>query len=273
MSRSILSLGARIQSTDLLLRGLRGEFGTRSELAVFSDTGCEPKAVYQYLEWLMDFVAKEFHFTIEVVKPGNIYEHALSYINEDRNTSDGIPYHVKTLSTGNKGILKRQCTADYKIAPVRRFIRQYLGKLEPVDLWLGISYDELIRMKEANVKWITHRFPLIEKKLTRLDCINNFKKYKLPLPTRSSCIVCPYHSNKYWLWLYQNEPESFEAAVVLDKKIRNYPGITDAECYLHHSCKSLSEVIVAIVKESKLSRNQLQLFPELIDECDGVCGV
>ncbi len=272
MNHQVISLGAGTQSTDLLLRGLRGEFDHIPSHAIFSDTGNEPKGVYNYLEWLTKYIDKEYNFTIDVISEGNIYEDALSYLNGTRKRYEGIPYYTKNPQTGKKGILRRQCTGDYKIRPIRRHIRKVLPNAKRVTLWLGISYDEMQRMKASNVKWFRHRFPLIEQRLRRIDCINNFKAKKIPVPIRSSCVVCPYHSDKYWLWIYENESDSFDAAVHLDEQIRNYPGIHD-ECYLHRSCRPLKEVIVDILKGKELASKQLNIFPELIDECQGVCGI
>ncbi|WP_299243069.1 hypothetical protein [uncultured Aquimarina sp.] len=272
MEHHIISMGAGTQSTDLLLRGLKGEFGEVPTHAIFSDTGNEPKGVYNYLEWLRKFVDQEYKFTIDVVSAGNIYNDALAYLEGTRKRYGGVPYYTKNPITGKKGILRRQCTGDYKIRPVRRHIRKILPKVKRVSLWLGISYDEIQRMKQANVKWITHRFPLIERKIRRVDCINNFKAKRLPVPVRSSCVICPYHSDKYWLWIYENEPDHFDAAVVLDEKIRNYRGIKD-ECFLHRSCRPLKEVILDLIKGKELASKQLNIFPELIEECEGVCGI
>jgi hypothetical protein len=46
----ILNLGAGVQSTTLYLMGCRGEIHV--DVAIFADTGDEPKAVYAHLEWL-----------------------------------------------------------------------------------------------------------------------------------------------------------------------------------------------------------------------------
>lgn len=272
MEHTIISLGAGTQSTDLLLRGLRGEFDEVPSHAIYSDTGNEPRGVYNYLEWLRKFVDKEYHFTIDVVSAGNMYQDALAYLEGTRKRYAGIPYYTLNPKTGKKGVLRRQCTGEYKIRPVRRHIRKLLPKVKKISLWLGISYDEMQRMKQTNLQWITHRFPLIEKRIKRIDCIDNFKEHGFPVPIRSSCVVCPYHSDKYWLWIYENEKESFEAAVQLDEKIRNYPGIRDM-CFIHSSCRSLKEIITDIKKGKELASKQLNMFPELIEECSGNCGI
>ncbi len=263
----MLSLGAGTQSTDLLLRALRGEFDTRPDYAVFADLSNEPKGVYRYLDWFIPFVDKEYGFDIQVIS-FNIYQDCLDFLDGKTKRSDGIPLHLK-LHNGKRGLLRRQCTGYYKIAPVRRFIKKNWQPGEKVELWLGISYDEMQRMKDSGRKWIYHRYPLVEKKIKRKDCITNFKKHGLPLPIRSSCTICPYHSNEYWYWLYVNEPESFETAVYLDERVRHYPGIDYGECYLHRSCKPLKEAIQDIINKKESLQDPL---PELVDECDGVCS-
>ncbi len=270
MIKRILSLGAGMQSSDLLLRSLRDEFDSKPDYAVFADTGCEPKGVYKYLEWLIDYVDKEYGFEINVISAGNIYKDAMDFVSGNTKRTDGIPLFTKSLD-GSQGIINRQCTGYYKIAPIRRFIKKDKPKGGKVELWLGISYEEMQRMKDPNVKWVIHRYPLVENQIRRANCIQNFKDHQLPVPIRSSCTVCPYHSNDYWYWLYTNEPESFESAVLLDELIRHYPGIK-AECYLHRSCTPLKEAIKEIAYKKELQKKQFSLFPELIDECDGVCG-
>lgn len=49
---SVLSLGAGVQSTTLLLMACHGEFDEQPVEAIFADTGWEPAAVYRHLDWL-----------------------------------------------------------------------------------------------------------------------------------------------------------------------------------------------------------------------------
>ncbi|MDN5201187.1 hypothetical protein QQ008_07435 [Fulvivirgaceae bacterium BMA10] len=273
INKRVLSLGAGTQSTDLLLRSLRGEMEHKPDYAIFADVGNEPKGVYKHLEWLINHVDKEYGFQIKVISAGNIYQDAIEFISGNINRADGMPLHIKS-DDGSQAILNRQCTGYYKILPIRRFVKKHKqpGRFNKVELWLGISYEESQRMKDPDVKWLIHRYPLVEKKIRRADCIKNFKAHNIPVPYRSSCIICPYHSNDYWYWLYVTEPDSFESAVFLDDMIRDYPGIENAQCYLHRSCRPLKEVIIDLARQKELQKRQLSIFPELIDECDGVCG-
>ncbi|MCK5347511.1 MAG: hypothetical protein KAR20_29080, partial [Candidatus Heimdallarchaeota archaeon] len=89
---------------------------------------------------------------------------------------------------GSRGQLRRQCTGRWKITPMRRYISDYLKDREIkktkgiVEQWLGITVDEFHRAKDSDVQYIKHKFPLIDKKMTRFDCIEWLKKNNLPNP-------------------------------------------------------------------------------------------
>ena len=72
------------------------------------------------------------------------------------------------------GIGKRQCTHEFKIAPITKKLRALLGyaprrriPVGSVEVWLGISLDEAIRMKPSRTAWQVNRWPLVEARLSR----------------------------------------------------------------------------------------------------------
>ena len=48
----VLSLGAGVQSTTLALMAAHGDVGPMPDCAIFADTGDEPAAIYEHLQWL-----------------------------------------------------------------------------------------------------------------------------------------------------------------------------------------------------------------------------
>ena len=73
-----------------------------------------------------------------------------------------IPVYLKGRDGQGDGIGRRQCTTNYKVRPIRHRKRELLG-LRPrqrvpsgttVELWLGISTDEAIRMKDSQDRWM-----------------------------------------------------------------------------------------------------------------------
>lgn len=72
----VLSLGAGVHSTTLALMAAQGEVGPMLDCAVFADNGCEPRAVYRHLAWLMAPVV--FSFSVHAASSGNIRDDLLA---------------------------------------------------------------------------------------------------------------------------------------------------------------------------------------------------
>ena len=265
---TVISLGAGVQSSVMAIMAAKGDF-PKPDCAIFADTGYEPKAVYRYLE----FLKKILPYPVYVVSKGNIKKDMLDSI-DNGTRFPTAPFFTQAEITGKKGMLRRQCTADYKIVPIRKKIRELCGikygkhfpKNKYVEQWIGISTDEIQRMKPARDKYILNRHPLIEAKMSRQDCIDYLKKEKIPLPEKSACIVCPYHNDAYWHFMKNERPEEFADAVEFDKNIRTGSRNVRDKLYLHRSCKPLDEVEF----NKKENDKQLDMFN---NECEGMCGV
>lgn len=85
------------------------------------------------------------------------------------------------------------CTKKFKVEPIRRKLRE-LGVKKAIK-YLGMTYEEKNRMRENSVKWIKHKYPLIELKMTRKDCQNYLLNTVGFVPPRSGCIICKYNTN------------------------------------------------------------------------------
>jgi hypothetical protein len=170
-----------------------------------------------------------------------------------------------------KGIGKRQCTRDFKIDPINRKVRELIGmsrvsaKSPPlVEMWIGISIDEALRMKDSRLPWIKARWPLVEKGISRADCIAWMSDRGYPTPPRSACTFCPYHSDKEWLRL---KPSDFVDSVAKEKELqRAYRSTTQIRGvpFFHASRKPLGNV--------SFSRDQPEI-DQFNNECEGICGV
>jgi hypothetical protein len=254
----VLSLGAGVQSTTLLLLALEGEL-PRPDLVVFADTQYEPQAVYGhlvYLEGLMTAAGVPFRR----VTAGDIREDTLARTPTRRAS---MPFFVRG-EDGQPGMLLRQCTVEYKVKPIRRAIRAFLKDRGEVsaDLLMGISLDEAQRMRMSEVKYLTNRYPLVDRRWTRADCLNWLQARGYPKPPRSACIACPYRSNAEWRAL---PPAEWADAVAFDAGSRRLPRI-EGTVYLHRSRVPLPMVDLSTEQE----RGQMEMWG---DECAGVCGV
>ena len=74
---------------------------------------------------------------------------------------------------------------------------------------MGISIDEIFRIKDSRVKWKTKRYPLIELNKSRTDCLRWMQENGYPKPPRSACVFCPFHNDIEWLRLKTKEPYEF----------------------------------------------------------------
>jgi len=267
---TILSLGAGVQSTCLALMAAKGEVTPAPDYCIFADTKAEPHHVLSHLEWLEE----ELPFPVITVDNGHIWKDVLKSA-KDGDRVANPPFYTKS-HEGEKGILKRGCTIEYKVKPIQRKMRELLGfkkgqriKDAHVEQWIGISFDERTRMKMNLDKWVTNRWPLIEKEMTRADCYRWMEGNGYPKPPRSACTFCPYHNNDYWRYLKNDWPQEFEEACEFDELIRD--GINRASAkdfrseglYLHSDLVPLREVDLS----TDVDRGQMSF----LDECDSVC--
>lgn len=270
--KNIISYGGGTQSTALILMALEGMYDlTRPDFAVYADTGGEPEFINEYVIYFKDLVKQEYNFDIHIImKDKGLVDYLLHGKKKSRTgrfyTSSTPPYF--TLSEdGNKGMLNRQCTSDYKIHPISKFITGELGRAVPYRLWMGISFEERSRMKISTTKKVINYYPLVDNYVKRMDSVKYVMGLGVRMPQRSSCYFCPYHSDRYWKWLKKDHPDEFQKAIdfELAAQERQSEYMTDKP-FLHRSCIPLSDVRFE-------DDTQLNLFPELIDECDGYCGI
>ena len=148
----VLSFGAGVQSTALLLMSCKGIL-PKLDCCVFADTGYEPQAVYDGLEWCTKYAAKQ-GIPVHVVK-GTVYGSQdglrLDVLNNITKPDGGhvpaLPFFTASKEGINTGISRRHCTANYKIYPINKFMREKLMGLKPrqhspkhvvIEQWLGI---------------------------------------------------------------------------------------------------------------------------------------
>lgn len=269
----VLSLGAGVQSSTLALMAAHGEVTPMPQVAIFADTGWEPKAVYEWLAWL----EKQLPFPVVRVAKGNLREDNVTArvrgVKADGQRWASLPYFTTT-DGAERGMISRQCTSEYKIQPIETYLkREVLGlkfrarlpKEPQLIQWRGISTDERQRAKLSRETWFDVRYPLIEAGMTRGHCFEWMAAHGYPAPPRSSCIGCPYHSDAEWLRIKTETPDEWQDACEFDAAIRVAGGMR-GETFLHSSLKPLRDVDLL----TPSSAGQISMFEE---ECEGMCGL
>ena len=266
----ILSLGAGVQSSTLAMLIEQGKV-PMVDAGIFADVGAEPDNVIEWLQWLKTKVS----YPIYIVQWRNLKE---DLINVTQGKYKKIPIPFFSLSDENKkGMARRMCTADYKIKPVTQKIRQLLG-LQPgerakkdtvVELLMGISLDEVQRMKVNQIKYIQNQYPLIDMRWSRQKCIDWFEQNYKVTPPRSACTFCPFHNKHEWLRVKENKKE-WDDVVKLEKAfhdnkelISKVSGVKD-KIFFTRECIPIDQV------DFDEKTDQLDLFN---NECEGMCGI
>lgn len=266
----IISLGAGVQSSTMALMAAAGEITPMPKCAIFADTKWEPKAVYDWLDWL----ERQLPFPVYRVSNGDIKAEIAAIRPSGKFLKVNIPAFV-AVNGKPSGLINRSCTQDYKIIPIRRKVREILGltrKRSPSDVrviqWIGISTDETLRMKDSRESYCKHRWPLIELGVSRIQCLKWLEDNGYPKAPKSACIGCPFHADAQWLAL---TPDEFSDAVAVDHRLRSQPAEkyrTKGVLYLHRSCQPLETV--QFRKPVKPEMTQIDMFN---NECEGMCGV
>jgi hypothetical protein len=259
----ILSLGAGVQSTTLLMMMIEGEL-QKADHAIFSDTGWEPRAVYKHLESLKPLMEKagiEFH----IVSAGRIQDEGLA----------DLPWFTLN-ADGSKGMVRRQCTQKYKLKPLQKKQRELAGlvsgqrsKHHLVTSIIGISWDEAQRMKDPFYPWIVNEYPLVDNRITRQMCLDWMEQKGYTRPPRSSCLGCPFHSDNEWRYIASNFPEEFEQVAKIEDAVRaNHKELVaiDGQPFLHRKRVALRSVDLRTDDEMGI----VSLFDQ---ECEGMCGL
>ena len=167
----------------------------------------------------------------------------------------------------------RACTADFKLAVLLKKQREIAEikrgqKTVGCVSWIGISLDEVSRMKPSRNAWAQNRWPLIEMEMTRHDCLRWMESRGYPKPPRSACVYCPFHSDVEWRRLKTDEPAEFERAVQFERDLQAVKRLSDNKNgvpFLHDSLKPLSKVDFS----EDATQGQLKFY----NECEGMCGV
>lgn len=291
--KNVLSFGAGVQSTTVLLMSCEGLL-PKLDHVIFADTQWEPSAVYRHLEWCHGFAASH-GITIDVRTAGNLRDDIVDFWGPLRSSSDGkrhasIPAFIKN-PDGSRGLVRRQCTSEYKIEVIEKYIRGVVLQLVPrqrwplehaVTQWLGISCDEASRMKRSRRPACKFWHPLIEadacaihdgaslfsRGMTRADCLSWLSSRGYPRPPRSACIGCPFRSNAEWLGLTRDElADAGEVDALIRSGARERLGDRGHLVglpYLHQSMIPLVDIDFSTADDNTTGFD---------DECFGICGV
>ena len=232
---TVWSCGGGTQSAAIAALIVRGEL-PKPDLSVIANTGREASDTWRFYESTLQPALAAVG--VDLVRlphafDGKGWNTVDLYSGKDGDT---VIMPMFTSQSG-RGMLPKYCSNEWKSRPVQRFIRSH--GLKGGQIWIGFSTDEFQRMRahDPSEKW-NHTYPLIDRRMSRGDCIALVESMGWGTPPRSACWMCPYRSDQEWLHLRNTDPLDFERAVKLEKKLQQ----KDSHVYLHDSCKPLDTV-------------------------------
>lgn len=248
----------------------------KPDVAIFADTGWEPAQVYAQVDRLAAVYA-EAGITFHRVSNGHLRRDA---IDPDYRYAS-IPWFIRN-PNGSEGMGRRQCTSEYKLAPIKRKIRELLGAKPPhyrrvpkgrvAEQWVGFSTDEVSRANRRKdsqgVQYLTTRYPLLDLGMSRSDCETYLAEKGWGDTVKSACIGCPFHGNRQWRDLRDHHPEEWADAVAFDAAIRKggSRGLPlNGEAFLHRSRVPLAEAPIEKLDRGELPADQGSLLALLED--------
>ena len=210
-----ISYGGGVQSSALIVLAVQGQIAP-VDAALFCNTGddSEHPDTLMYVRTVMrpycDKHGLPLHELQRTVggEPQTLYGRMMNHTRE--SLSEPIPVRGYTGAP-----MSRACTVDHKIKVLERWIKQNARAL-PAETLIGISVDEIERAKTGQNAYEVRQYPLLDLGLNRVDCARIIADAGLPVPPKSSCYFCPFHSRLTWSELRRDRPDLFEKAAEIE---------------------------------------------------------
>ena len=213
------SFGGGVQSMAALVLAAQRRIPYR--VFIFANVGEDsenPATLRYYREYAQPFALEHGLKLLEVQKR---YKGELDTLYGSlmrANKSIGIPVRMANGAPGN-----RSCTQDFKVRVIAAQLKAMGCTPDaPGMLALGISLDEVTRMRTSSgIPWYDVDYPLITARLYRADCAALIADAGLPIPPKSSCWFCPYHTIGAWREMHRTEPATWRRALRLERDVND----------------------------------------------------
>lgn len=252
-----LSLGGGVHSTVLPLMACEnletpGRYPLIPNYAaiIFCDLGLEAPWVYEQVRFVMETCSQRGMPVI--ILRTNLYQNFMERFGKSRVVS--IPFW----SVGREGRhakMKRQCTLDYKVLQIQKFIRwNLLGYRKgchdrPWDLGehrmhIGFSAEEQSRIFDSYNPFYKNKFPLWQMGLERKDNYAYLLERWGLDAKGSACAFCPYHRNYFFRHVKMHIEKLWKQLVEFDRILEAEQPNTpiDSQLYISRSRKRLTEL-------------------------------
>jgi hypothetical protein len=216
----VFAFGGGVQSTAALVLAATGRLDVRTFLFCNVGEDSEHPDTLRYVNQVAKpYAAANGLDLVELRKTRfGQPETLLGRITRPGSRSIGIPVRLSGRSDGAPA--RRQCTTDFKIGVIARWLREHGATAErPAAVSLGISMDEMERARSADDSGFAFyrlAYPLLELRLYRDGCEAVIQRAGLPVPPKSACWFCPLRPLAGWRELRRRRPDLFARAAELE---------------------------------------------------------
>lgn len=250
------AFGGGPPSVALMILNAWGEIIPKAEVIVFADTGGEKARTYELMPIYEAWAAEH---DLEMVTT-RAHMESLTERMLNNQGAKGVPAPVFT----ETGMGRRMCTVRWKIQPNEKWLRAKFGRRTRLVAQIGYTYPkEILRVRDAKYKLTTNRYPLLEKKLTRQNCVEIIQMAGLPVPPWSACKYCPLQPKGAWQQLASVYTEDFQEVIPIDEGLRSHGGPPQ---WLSSTRRPLAEAYSTVQGHFPLDEAGL-IDPEL-ESCD-----
>lgn len=228
--KTVWSCGGGVQSTAIAALIYTGRL-PKPDYAIMTDCGFEKATTWEHVHNFLIPKMKEVGVDLQIIKTNEGLKESIF----DKSNHLLLPGFA--MKEGKKIKFNTHCNSGWKVKPAQRWLREQ--GVQHCENWVGISLDEASRARGGgNKNWFKIRYPLIEQKMTREDCLWFMGGIGWPKPPRTSCYMCPQQNDAAWLKMRDEEPDDWAKAIEIDEYIRTItPGT-----YLHRTFTPLKDM-------------------------------
>lgn len=215
--KNVWSCGGGVQSAAIAALIVSGGL-PKPDVALMVDTGREKETTWRYVSSVIRPELARVGVPLEIV-------HKDEFATVDLYAGNGdllLPAYTE------QGKLPTFCSNEWKSRVAERWLRSQGYGPNTYRTWIGISCDELKRVRADRGKC----YPLIDAEFKlyyqRHHCVSIVERMGWPPAPRSSCWMCPNQRDEEW---QDMTAEDFERACALEEDLRQ----KDPGLYLHKS--------------------------------------
>ena len=306
----VLSWGGGTQSTALMIYML--EHNMPLDYIIFSDTKNEHTLtyaqIYKVIKYVKDKYDRDIIVTtknkemksdreiIQMVENGfkyrsskyaDLYQSHLLYFQGHLKSIDVMPLWVRD-NDGKVGKTPfKTCTFAYKLNQIMKELRiqegvtRFTEKEYLIHMYIGYSFDEIARFKPNPKSYAINHAPLIDKNITKSQCIQYVEEKLGFVPRSSVCNICFANDFDRVYDIYKTDKDGWVKLLDLDNAMDNKPTSHQLEqdvfmyrwqALLNVRLKDVNMDELKIYFDKEKENGQLSLFDEEQEwGCNGGC--